>query len=175
MTVIATPTREIFDNAIQAGRNAGQATAVGTGLNASLLASLQGRVNSAWSEITDMLDKAFIYGRAKIEEAYDASIAKINSLLDQAGGQVQLLHALLMDKIRAFMRTFLEGALGLLPREIVAGGVALSMKSMTFTQSIKVGGSIEANLMALASLVSEGEIGIASEYGIAAPPNAAAV
>src|SRR5262249_49412472 len=150
MTAAAVPTRAIFDMALKAGRQAGQATTIETGLNAPLLAALQGKVDKAWNEIAKTLDKAFIYGRAKVQEALDASVQTINSLLASAGEQVQLMHQLLLEKLQAFMRKFLEQTIGLLPATVSASGVTLNIAGMTFTQKLKLGGSIEANLAALA-------------------------
>lgn len=173
ITTIITPTREIFDRALKAGREAGQATRLGTGMNAPLLASLQGKVDTAWSEIQKMLYQASIYGRAKVQETLEATIAKLNALLASAGDQVREFHDLVMEKIRSFVRSFFEQTLALLPTSIStsasSGGVTMVMSGMTFTQKLKIGGSIEASLTAAASLLSEGEIEVASEYKIPAP------
>jgi hypothetical protein len=171
MTITTTPTRAVFDSALKAGREAGQANSLDVGLNAPLLASIQGRVDKAWSEIAKTLDKAFIYGRTMIQGAIDASIAAINEILNTAGNEVRLVHEVVMEKIRSFMSRFLQGALGLLPATITAGGVTLSLKGMTFTQKLKLGGSIEASLTALASLVSEGELEVASDYSLSDSTN----
>ena len=163
-TVTATASREIFESALQAARKVGPPPMVAEGLNADLLASVRVRVEQAWDEVVKTLNKAFIYGRERTEEAINASVKRINQLLDAAGENVRELHAWLLSKMREFVRSFVEGMLSLFPATVMAGGISLALAQMTFSQKLKLSGSIEANLTSLAKLVSEGEMEIQCEY-----------
>jgi hypothetical protein len=174
MILTATASREIFEDALRAARKVGPPAMVEEGLNADLLASVRGRVEKAWDEVSETLNKAFMYGWEKTNEAIDASIGKINELLAAAGEHARELHAWLLDRMREFLRRFVEAMLSLFPGTVTAGGISLSLAQMNLTQKLKLSGSIEANLTALAKLVSEGEMEIACEYKIA-PPTGTAV
>jgi hypothetical protein len=75
------------------------------------------------------------------------------------------LHAILLKKLQEFIRDFLQGVLSLFPESMQLGALNFPLGGVSCTHRIKVGGSFGANLVALAEVVSEGEIELTFSYG----------
>jgi hypothetical protein len=172
MLQVIIASQSVFDHAIEASRAVGKeadrvvSKAVNPGLRTNLDGTLHGWASEAWESVEKALKSAFVHGREHASGVIESSQKVIERLLAEAGTRSLELHALLLDKMRAFMSSFLKDALTLTPKTLAIGDQSLNIIKLTCKQKIKLGGKLESNLLSLAELVSEGEFEVEVEYGI---------
>jgi hypothetical protein len=165
-TVVASQT--VFDRAIAASRAVGEEINL-PGLHANLDATLDGWLSEAWESVESALKSAFVHGKAQAKDFIESSRKKIEQLLLEAGTRSRELHALVLEKMRTFMNSFLNDSVALMPESLTVGSRTLNVTKLTCKQKINLGGKLEANLLKLCELVSEGEFEVEVEYGLDGP------
>lgn len=170
LTTVAA-SQAVLDHALTASRVIGTEITI-QGLHADLDATLNGWLAEAWDSVERAIKGAFIHGREHAQDLIEISRKRIEQILEEAGNRGRELHALLLERMRAFMNDFLNGALTLMPDKLVVGTRSLSVTSITYKQKINLGGKLETNLLKLCELVSEGEFEVEVEYGLAPAPSA---
>ena len=162
-TIIAE--RSVLEVALAAAEQIGQPGQL-RGLKAPLDASLLGRLNDVWDGIKDALEKGFEWGREKARPVLEDAGQHAEKAISEAGALAKDLKAALLDRLREYLTTFIDGMLMQIRPDIRVGEAVFSLSQVQLEQRILLTGSLKASLQEAFALTADGELTITAEYGL---------
>lgn len=163
MNVSIMASRADLDHALKDARSFSPLD-VNTQLNATVNASLLGRLDSVWDSIESALRKGYKFGTEAARDALTSAIGQAEQLIAEAGAFANDCQQTLLEKLQLFVKGFINSAMQRVPESISIAGREFRISKVTCTQKLVLTGSIKVNLTEVFSLASSGELQLAVDY-----------
>jgi len=152
-----------FETALRMARDTGTRTKLRS-LSAPLQGAMLGWVDEAWDRVEAVLRKAYRASRDALGGLRQEALAAVDSVLAKAGQKASEVEAALREKIEAYLRNFVDGALKRVPAAIDVGGSSLSLAKVQLTHKLVMTGSLKTSLDGALMLTTGGELTVQGEY-----------
>jgi hypothetical protein len=159
--------RSNFDNALKSVRELNTGFLEQRGMhtiNEGLDGTMLGKISEVWDLIESTLKKAYTYGKEFVTDTIDNVNNAVETLLKEAGHQVQKVQNNLLTRVKLFMKNLIDGAINLIPEFVIISDKKFSVSKVSWGQKIVLGGSLKANILEAIEISSNGEFNLSIEY-----------
>ncbi len=163
ITLIAEP--GLFEAAVADAEKIGKPEQL-TGLRAPLQGVTLGRLKEAWDTILDSIRKGIEFGVEKVDALVETTWESISAMITSAGNSASELKDYLIERLRQFLATFVDGMLKQVRTEITIGDSIFRLNLLQINQKVVIGGSLKASIKEIITLISNGEIEIEASYSV---------
>ncbi len=163
VAVLVTPV--VFETARAAARSVGESGHI-DGLGSPLGAAVKGRLAEIWDGIDRALEAAYQFGLDGAYRLRDAAIAMAERAIVDAKDRAEELRIALVERLRQYVRSLVDGALQQVEPVLRVGGVELALADITVSQRVVLGGSLKASITEAVSVTASGEVSIDTRYAI---------
>jgi hypothetical protein len=165
MNISVIADQSVFTNAIRQAEQVSNVTTM-SGLMAPLDTTVQGRLDEAWGEITSLLKRCVEGGREKTVALYETVQLRVEQLIKESGSRSHDLEAVLIERLRQYQATFIDGMFKQVKSEVRIGATVLCISQIELNQKISLGGTLKACLTEAVALTSSGEMEVSATYTI---------
>ena len=158
--------RSVLETALAAAEEIGAPGQL-TGLSAPLDGATLGRLNDAWDQIKEALNKVFELGEQKARPVIERAWTRADEVIASAGSKAQEVRDALLARLREYLATFVDGMLQQLRPEIRVGQHTLILSQIQLSQKVVLTGSLKAAISEVCALTSGGEFEVVANYSTA--------
>jgi hypothetical protein len=112
------------------------------------------------------LEAAYQFGLDGAYRLRDAAIAMAERAIVDAKDRAEELRIALVERLRQYVRSLVDGALQQVEPVLRVGGVELALADITVSQRVVLGGSLKASITEAVSVTASGEVSIDTRYAI---------
>lgn len=168
MQLVAIIGQDLFSSALRRASDIGRGVPLPAGLlHAPLDDDTKTWIERIWSTVLGALQHAYREGIGAAQPLVYKAAEQFSELSATLKGRVDDVRAAIAERLNAFLRDMVEGALARVQSVIKVGGREIAMTGVTIEQKIKVTGSLKASLEEICSFVAEGEMTLSATYGSA--------
>ena len=174
MSLVVVVDMSVLNNAIEHAGKLGESEPL-SGMNAPLDGITRGRVSEVWASMTTAIRKAFELGEERARQYLDDALATCREVLRQAGAAAVEVERALKERLRDLIRSYIDGALGVMQSSVRIGDRELVVASIAVEQKVLLGGDLTLSLEQAFKLAASGEIKVATTYNLTTPPGSGSI
>jgi hypothetical protein len=168
MQLVALVDYNIFDDALKQASQIGRDQPLRPGLlHAPPDNDTKNWIERIWDIVEGALLKAYQEGMDAARPLVHKVSEHMTELYATAKERAGDIRAVVSERLNAFLRGVIEGALSRIQSTIKVENREIPMTGVTIEQKIKITGSLKASLEEICEFISEGEISLSAKYGSA--------